>query len=1396
MIDAKEHRARYQAKKKLIAALPVTPEKNSPRELLKNGYVHPSIQDQFEQTVSELKNQVSDAPLSFTETASLSTWFDIHPEKIAGKEIVTTSLFFPIKVEGSREEIEKAITGGTSDITPSKPKDIKLKLKLRAKAVKIKLMLQHNSPTDQLLGLPDTDFIGNLGGLGASTKQMLNESPAEIRNVIALSRKSLSGLGAAKKDQPKKSSDIPTLSFDHVVRNYNKGITEDEIKAWIWYKRNIGEKANGWDAYFISDTEATNLAKQGGLLYVIDVKDGAPTLVPYPIYAYGNMYDRELSLRENKDTIINLFGEAAYKSHEEVIAKSKPRALSIMNPDHRERPKILAISKFSKEFFVKQLREESGVEIQEIHYEGSEWGDNERGYTLQWAFGSWLKKMHETDKHIFKNVTAYQVWEYYIRGKNLGRSLDDSEKEQIEKYVAMDGEELFSRFLHEAVAVDDQQKIDMLWNRTYNGFSSVPYHRIPIGFECSAKFKVSDFAFTPIQREGIAFMNAVGSGIIAYDVGVGKTITAIIALANELHAGNCSRPVIAVPNGTYGKWIREIFGYTDEKTGTYYAGVLSGTKYKLNDWHNLGTKITKGLNLEQAVEPGTITMVTYEGLARIGFGEKVMNDLFNELAVMLAQADKDDEKSARDLEKKKQEYRELIGIGLSNTIADIDKLGFDYLVIDEAHNFKNVFHYVPSDDDGVSRFKINAAKSKRAQKAFFLANYIQRTFGKNVMLLTATPFTNNPIEVFSMLSLVGYDNLKKMGVLNLYSFMETFILQTLEYANSYDGTIVMRHVVKQFNNRLVLQRLIHNHINYKTGEEAGVKRPCKINLPRITYTDPVTQQTRKLPKDQQLTTYLVMTDAQMENQQQIISLAQSGGSLGERMKYVMKALAGSLDNALSPYIYDKTTPDTAKQFVEESPKIHYTVRCIGAIKRWHEGAKTPVSGQVIYANRGKEYFKYIKEYLEQFEGYKKAVDFNGSKVDEVEIITGEVSQDEREFIKDAFLANACKVVIGTSTIREGIDLQKYCTAIFNLYPDWNPTDVKQLEGRGWRQGNTFGYVRVVMPLVQDSMDVFVFQKLEEKTARVNDIWYKADRGNVMDVESLDPEEVKFALYTDINELAKIVIDRERTEIKRQMDVIESNEKSVKALSYSIGQLREFRVATVSIIQDWKVALSKFMDTVAEDPESWSDFSPSKMQEYEERAIELMKEIEDWQSQTPQDDKFIIQIYNRVKDSIFKTKSVLNVRGHYFEQFKIHFLTVAKAEKTIMQQRGYTLDTDFVQAKEDLKAEGQQLQEQAKQIESPENIHRIMEDIRIKKAQNKVDGRIAEAAAEDFISLNHLLAYRFNETDIEGCKIPAPHEAPIIPAQVAPPKTAKKSDLALRLKLKAKAVKVKLLLQTA
>jgi hypothetical protein len=115
-----------------------TGKKNSPLELLKQGFVHPDLKERFDSRIgsfSKLGIKVSNAPLSFTELCSFNTWFAIHPEKVAGVESVTTSINFPVTIKGTREDIENAISNGMNNA-----KDKRVRLAQVKAAAKLKIL--------------------------------------------------------------------------------------------------------------------------------------------------------------------------------------------------------------------------------------------------------------------------------------------------------------------------------------------------------------------------------------------------------------------------------------------------------------------------------------------------------------------------------------------------------------------------------------------------------------------------------------------------------------------------------------------------------------------------------------------------------------------------------------------------------------------------------------------------------------------------------------------------------------------------------------------------------------------------------------------------------------------------------------------------------------------------------------------------------------------------------------------------------------------------------------------------------------------------------------------------------------------------------------------------------
>ncbi|HSZ72484.1 MAG TPA: SNF2-related protein [Cytophagaceae bacterium] len=1407
------------------------------RKLLRYGVI--KDEDKYTSDIEKFAktNTLSNEPLSFSELTSYNTWFTMHPEKVCGKEIITTSRQFTLSIKGTKEDIIQAIH---NSIAPSKSTPDMKKIKAKAKALQLKMRLASSSDWyNQFEGLDGIDAVEELGSLGELVKATIKENLSIVEKLLQADHK------YAPTDK---------LSFDEVVKLYNPGISTEEIKAWVWYQRGHGEKMNGWQKYFLkttqdikstvtikskaqmsgrkavikdnhfrdileldpdsflgtftgkkhqydkeqylivrTDASANNGLPSNALLYVKEsdsllskqdtsiqdkllvdfVKSGVlfylkGTLVPYPIYCYANMYDRELQLQTDKSFIIETYGNSVYERQYNLIFNSiekggvRPKMLSVLNPDATQRPKILAISKFAKEFHISSLRDETGIEILE-------------SISLFDAFKLWMR---ELDQRHFKNISAQQIIKYYLDGDNISKYLTDIEKSNIEKYGMLEGEEFFTLFLYQAISFEDQQKIDFSWNRTFNGHSAIPYNRVPIGFECSAMFKSGVLRFSLAQRESIAFMEMAKSGIIAYDVGVGKTMSAIITLANNLYSGKCLRPLIVVPNPTFAKWIKEIIGYTDEKTREFVPGVLSNVGYKVNEWYNLGTAIAKKIDFSKSIEGKTITVVTYEGYAKIGFSKNIFEDLMSELSYILNQEDVSG-LSVREIEKRNQKYREMLGQGNKGTLADIDTLGFDYVVIDEAHNFKNVFDNVLADESGTKRYKMTGTQSSRAVKNFFLCNYIQRTFGRNVMLLTATPFTNSPLEIYSMLSLVAYNYMTKNGLSNVQEFMESFVLQTLEYVNSYDDTIREQHVVKSFNNRIVLQQLIFNHIAYKTGEDAGVKRPCKINLPRINARDS-SGTVKRLSRDKQVLTYLEMTSLQKANQEEIVALARSA-TAGDGN--VMRALAQSLDNAVSPFLYKfSLPPEDYKEFVEESPKIKYVMDCIASVKAWHENRKEEVSGQVVYINRGKDFFKYIKEYLEKEVGYKQKVKFNGDTLDEVEIITSGMTLEKKETIKDAFLEGICKIIIGTASIREGIDLQKKGTVLYNCYPDWNPTDVKQLEGRIWRQGNEFGYVRSVMPLLQDSMDVFVFQKLEEKTSRINDLWYRGGSSNVIDLESIDPEEVKFALFTNIDSIVKIVLEKEEKEIRRKQFVIESNIETLLHFDQIYRNFIDYRQKCREFLQSLRkiytgdyLASQKYKDL-----NFWNIKSKDQQKAFIDKVTNVVEQIGQLFSQAHQEDKEILRL-GRICTQIQDEVNGRNYSKNIFSEFKMYLSQVRKAEDTILKEKGFTASDNISSIIESYKSDKEKVTLEMEHLLSQEYFETKYQEVKEKKDRLAVRGELPEVRAKEFSNLNYLLSYKATDVAGDNCMLP---DTEIISNTSA--------NKRLRLaKAKAKAIKLKL-----
>lgn len=683
------------------------------------------------------------------------------------------------------------------------------------------------------------------------------------------------------------------------------------------------------------------------------------------------------------------------------------------------------------------------------------------------------------------------------------------EAEKIRTLRRETAERLFNRYIQEGVPQERRSDLITLWNRRFNGYRAADYAKLPLFVSGMSEQKDGE-AFTLYEQQikGISFLTDKGNGLLAYDVGVGKTACGIVATVNQIQAERAHRPLICVPKAVYSKWlhdIKELFPTIPVND----LGNFSEEKLKpfLSDEH--------GLSLEK----GSISLCTHEALQAITFKKQTLE---GELTVDLLDARSTVSGNAREEALEKEKIQKILGEAslVKDRYVYWEDTGFDHITVDEAHRFKNLFTMPrPQYDDGAKRQANefegigSGSPSKRAQKLFAITQLIQKeNNGRNVFLLTATPFTNSPTEIYSMLSYIGREKLKNMHLYNLGSFMTEFAQTHTEWAVKPNGEILPKQVMKNFRNVQSLQNLLTEYIDKVDAEEAGVIRPIK----RVHAIELEATELQKKIIDAET--------ARLST----ISKDDPGGALVAMNNMRMALLSPALVNA---HDYDFPLPPMT-ELVESSPKLTFVCNAIAASYK-----KVPDGGQVMYMPRGVQEAEEVKRYLIA----------HGIPENAIGIINSTTSSKKKDEMTAQFNDKTAplKIIIGSETISEGIDLNGNSFALYNCMLGWNPTESTQVEGRIWRQGNEQGHVHITYPLITDSIDSLMYQKHDEKSSRINALW--SYKGDVLDVQDIRPEELKLDLIKDPEKKAAFIISRKKAALEGARTIIDLKLSTIDAI---------------------------------------------------------------------------------------------------------------------------------------------------------------------------------------------------------------------------------------------------------
>lgn len=622
-----------------------------------------------------------------------------------------------------------------------------------------------------------------------------------------------------------------------------------------------------------------------------------------------------------------------------------------------------------------------------------------------------------------------------------------------------------------------------------------------------------DVEMRPHQRAAVARAGQAAEGtLVAHVVGAGKTYTGIAMCMEARRLGRANKPLVVVPKHLTEQWAsdfaylypgakvlymgktesdstdaaREFFGRA--ANGDWDAVIVSGSRFDMLDLSQERKEVylkRRRMEFLRAKEDaqengGTFSVKKLE--------EEVKN--INEKLSRLHSSPKTE--------------------GLS-----FEEIGFDYLFVDEAHNYKNLPTY------GLTIAGMTSSKSNRSESLLEKCTYLREIgHGRNIVFATGTPVTNTMGELYNMQRYLAPELLERQGLSSFPSWAFTF------------GTIEDSMEIKPEGNGFQLkQRFTKFH-----------------NLPELmsayrTFADIVTQETvnLKVPDCEEIHITVPATPEQLEEVKKL-------GIRGERVR---AGNAEGNDNLLA------ITGDGMK--VALDPKLMHPefepmeggkceVCAREVFKIWEETADMR-GAQLVFCDRstpasGKWNIQ---------DDMKRRLIEAGIPSEQVACVSDAGNDPEKkETLFEKVRSGEVRVLMGsTEKLGTGTNVQTRLAAIHNLDCPWRPSDFEQRLGRIRRQGNLFERVKDFKYVAQGTFDSFLYSTVEHKQRFIGQVFSNKPSVRCMD----DIDETRIS-YSDLAAVASgnpdiKRIQELRSEIMAQSMLKQSHDEMVANMRHQI-----------------------------------------------------------------------------------------------------------------------------------------------------------------------------------------------------------------------------------------------------
>lgn len=608
----------------------------------------------------------------------------------------------------------------------------------------------------------------------------------------------------------------------------------------------------------------------------------------------------------------------------------------------------------------------------------------------------------------------------------------------------------------------------------------------------SKAFKVFDHvkrgAWRIIQR---------GNTYLAHAVGSGKTFQMVIAAMEQKRLGLIKKPMVVVPNHMLKQFAHE------------WQQLYPAARLMVADENNFHTENRRRFVSRVALSDLDGVVITHSAFKLLDldpeFKSKIIDEQLDVMRAALEEAESEEGKGGRksprikQIEKQIENLEQKLEASLSSEGKDknvrFDELGVDFLMVDEAHEFRKLDFATTRQVKGIS-----PQGSARALDLYIKARYLEeKNPGRSLVMASGTPVTNTLAELYTVQKFMDRQALIDRGIDDFDSWAAMFGRERTVLEPNAAGKYEPVTRFSKFVNVPELTQMFREFADVLTSDHLaallGDKRPKVEGGARNIIVTPKTRDyalyQRELERRVAASKAWKPSKEQPNNPDPIIKIIGDGRLAAIDMRFIWPDAPSDPDSKLNRMIDDVIAA------YKETAGMEYADKAGKAEP--NKGAAMMVFsdlgfGAGVAASRGFNARAWFEKRLRDAGVAPAQVAFMSDH---------KKSADKLKLFKDVNAGRVRSLVGSSKNMGTGVNAQQRLKDLFHLDSPWYPSDLEQREGRIIRQGNKNKFVRIKAYAAKGTYDENMWKMLASKQYFIDQA-LSGDE-NIRELEDLDSQ---------------------------------------------------------------------------------------------------------------------------------------------------------------------------------------------------------------------------------------------------------------------------------------------------